>query len=294
MELTSDVENLRTLYVEADCLGYNNTVGAEIATITGDLGPGESVACVYAHADLTAATSADATTTVPCFIAGTTNSSNATSKAYLALAGFDKAFQVYGSAAENLSDGYKVHTGGTVVADNTAAFNSSGTDVEVFTDENDWILIGSDNTFEILQVLLKTASSKNCNLEFYYTQGGGTWAALSVADTTTGFQNSGDIVFSAPGDWVKDDQMLVDTDITNAYYIGIKRTYASPIRRLPVEDYFRTYANRSTGMEIRGDGAVVLPYVSAIPASPVNGMIWMESDGLHIYYNGAERTVAGA
>ena len=37
-----------------------------------------------------------------------------------------------------------------------------------------------------------------------------------------------------------------------------------------------------------------VPYLGAAPATLTNGMIWMESDGLHIYYNDAEKVVAGA
>jgi len=36
-----------------------------------------------------------------------------------------------------------------------------------------------------------------------------------------------------------------------------------------------------------------IPYLGAAPAVLTNGKIWMESDGLHIYYNGAEKVVAG-
>jgi|TARA_R100000501_G_C2598846_1_gene96574 hypothetical protein len=42
---------------------------------------------------------------------------------------------------------------------------------------------------------------------------------------------------------------------------------------------------------IKGTGVVQLPVLGAIPSSPVNGMIWMEADGLHVYWNGAERLV---
>ena len=41
------------------------------------------------------------------------------------------------------------------------------------------------------------------------------------------------------------------------------------------------------------DEALQLPYLTAAPSTLVNGMMWMESDGLHIYYNGAEKLVAG-
>jgi len=38
---------------------------------------------------------------------------------------------------------------------------------------------------------------------------------------------------------------------------------------------------------------IALPYLAGAPTTLVNGMCWMESDGLHIYYAGAEKTVAG-
>jgi hypothetical protein len=41
------------------------------------------------------------------------------------------------------------------------------------------------------------------------------------------------------------------------------------------------------------NGRVRLPYLGAAPSTLVNGDMWMESDGLHIYYAGAEKTVAG-
>ena len=45
-------------------------------------------------------------------------------------------------------------------------------------------------------------------------------------------------------------------------------------------------------MDIYGDGVIKLPYITGIPSSPVNGMMWMESDGLHVYYAGAEKVVS--
>jgi hypothetical protein len=48
------------------------------------------------------------------------------------------------------------------------------------------------------------------------------------------------------------------------------------------------------GISFVGTTIIQLPYLGGAPASPANGMIWMESDGLHIYYAGAEKVVAGA
>ncbi len=41
------------------------------------------------------------------------------------------------------------------------------------------------------------------------------------------------------------------------------------------------------------DEKLQLPYLTQAPATLANGMMWMENDGLHIYYNGAEKIVAG-
>jgi len=37
-----------------------------------------------------------------------------------------------------------------------------------------------------------------------------------------------------------------------------------------------------------------IPYLAGAPATLTNGMIWMEADGLHLYYNNAEKVVAGS
>lgn len=56
----------------------------------------------------------------------------------------------------------------------------------------------------------------------------------------------------------------------------------------------------SSSLTFSGGGVIMssttrvrLPYLGSAPSSPANGDIWMESDGLHIYYAGAEKTVAG-
>ncbi|KKN58865.1 hypothetical protein LCGC14_0547720 [marine sediment metagenome] len=41
------------------------------------------------------------------------------------------------------------------------------------------------------------------------------------------------------------------------------------------------------------DERLKVPYLTGVPASVDNGSVWMEADGLHIYWNGAEKLVAG-
>jgi len=140
---------------------------------------------------------------------------------------------------------------------------------------------------------LQVTSSKDVDLAYYYSKAGGAWTALTIdGDNTNGFQQSGEIRFDAPGDWAKDDEAEINGDITNAYYIKLLRQYNTPISTLPTEDMFQTYSSESAGMEITGSGLVILPYLAGIPADVANGAVWMESDGLHVYYNGAEKTVS--
>jgi hypothetical protein len=169
------------------------------------------------------------------------------------------------------------------------AFVNPAVDITIFDTNADYILLGSDLPFEVISATLVTGSSKNIVATFEYSTVGETWTILpSVADSTSGFQNSGLISYTAPANWV------VTTDgatITSAYYVRITRTYAPVLAVSPVEDHFKTFASKTAGMGIRGDGVVQLPYLAAAPDSPVNGMIWTEADGLHMWVGGAEVTV---
>lgn len=295
-------DNVHTLHMHHKAGGYSGTIAQKFFLKTGALGAGESMTGISVAIDDTLAVGADATTIIPAFAAQTTNASSATQWAYNVLPGFDVAFKVFGATAIDLDYGYEIDvTGPTVVdritgaeGDGQAFLSSSASDLEIFDDDNDYILIGSSATFEMIEVALVTGSSKDCDLEFYYSKAGDNWTPLVIeSDGTDGFQQSGLIVFNAPGDWTKDDEAEVNEDITNAYYVKIVRTYAPVIAILPVEDYFKTFSAQSIGMEIKGDGVVKLPYIGTAPSNLENGMVWMESDGLHLYYAGAEKLVTG-
>ena len=55
-----------------------------------------------------------------------------------------------------------------------------------------------------------------------------------------------------------------------------------------------TVTGTINAVDLKVTGVVKLPYASDAPDVPENGMIWMESDGLHLYYADAEKTVAGS
>ena len=68
--------------------------------------------------------------------------------------------------------GYEYTAGGSPVDAQTEFVTSNpggANNLEVFSLANDYILIGNDAQFEILEVNLETGSSKDLELEFYYS-----------------------------------------------------------------------------------------------------------------------------
>ena len=283
--------------------GYSDLDTLRLAYETGDIQPGDANEVAHISIDESGATNADATTDIHGIKFEKTNANTTHTDAIHVGPGFTDALHITGTAAIDPAFGYEVSSGGTVETDRVNgaagdgnAFLEAGNDLQIFDVVNDYILIGSAAEFEIIAVNLATGGSKDSNLEFYYTSdGAGTYTQFYPTDSTNGFQNSGTVTFSAPTltNWQADDQAMDGGAITNAFYIAIKRTKLGAYTE-PVEDYFKLYPDQEGGMSIRGDGVVQLPYLGAIPANPVNGMIWMESDGLHLYYGGAEKVVAGS
>jgi hypothetical protein len=84
-----------------------------------------------------------------------------------------------------------------------------------------------------------------------------------------------------------------ETTTTGAAFIDIKVGDGSATSQHTIEaDTGDVSLCQQAGKLVVG-GPVQLPYLGAAPSGLTNGMIWMESDGLHIYYAGAEKTVAG-
>jgi len=300
IHLDSAADNTLGLLIEVEANGYNLTVGQEIRYEAGDLQPGDVGGNLFLTINDVGATSADSTTIIGALAVSTTGASDATTRALVVLPGFTDALKVFGASAVDPNYGYE--TTATVstdrvngITDDTTAFlEASASDLELFENDDDSILIGSDSVFEIVQVILAVGSSKDIDADFFYSKEGGNWTTLVLqGESTNGMQNSGSIVFDAPIGWTKDDEDLDGNAITSAYYIAIQRTRVAAIVTLPTEDYFKTFSSAEVGMNIRGDGVVSLPYLGAVAPNPANGMVWMESDGLHIYYAGAEKLVAG-
>lgn len=294
--LEAGMDNIRAMRIMANAGGFNEVDAFRIEYTTGDLQSGDHAHAMHITINEVNATSGH----IDGIIIQTTNASSAEKGGIHIGPGFDHAFSVTGSSVSNPDYGYEVTTSTVVDRVNSGgagddAFINAGVNQTLFDNDNDYILIGSDNTFEVISVILNTVSSKDLLLTFYYSKAGGNWTQFYPTDGTNGFLNSGLISFPAPGDWTKDDEAEANGDITDAYYIKIVRTYNFVVPVLPIESYFKVYEEQvgDTGMDIRGDGAVKFPYLTSDPGNLSNGLVWFESDGMHIYYNGAEKLVAG-
>ena len=282
-------------HIHYDADGYSNADAYQIFYHTGDLQAGDNNQVIQISVDEVAATGGE----VDLIYFQTTDATAAMEKHAMHVGtGFDTALTVSGATKEQLDYGYEIASAVVIDRMNSGgagddAFDNVAVDQQIFDANGDYILIGSDATFEVIVVDLATYSSKQINALFYYSKAGNNWTALAVDDSTEGFTKSGNMVFDAPVDWTKDDQAIINADITDAYYIKIVRTYTPQIGIKPVEDIFYTYPERGgdTGMLIYGNGVIKLPYLTGAPTSAANGDLWMEADGLHIYYNGGESLV---
>ena len=290
-------------HLHANAGGYSNADAMQIFYETGDLQTGSGNQCMQISIDDSEATGGH----VDGLLIETTNASSATKDAVHVGVGFDNALTVSGGSAIDPDYGYELSTGGTVATDRVTggagdgnAFLEAGNDLTIFDVVNDWILIGNDDTFEVLRVILSTVSSKDCDLEFYYTSdGAGTWSILpGVDDATQGFTKSGLIDWMAPIGWAEDDASPDGDAITEGYYLGIKRTYAFNIPVEPVEDYFKIYLEQAgeSGLKIDGHGILKLPVLTDNPNAVYgitleNGMVWAESTAFHCFINDTEYTL---
>jgi len=119
--------------------------------------------------------------------------------------------------------------------DTTAAFNSSGTDVTIFSADDDKIYIGSASAFSVIAYVLNTAASNpGIKPTFEFSIAGPAWTTFTPVDGTAGFREDGLI------DWDIDDLtnwVSVTVNGQAAFYIRITRTQAV-LGTAPVEDLF--------------------------------------------------------
>ena len=70
-------------------------------------------------------------------------------------------------------------------------------DVELFTNQNDYLLIGYRSEFDTLTVALNTVASADIVPTFEYYDEDGAWQTFTPTDGTSGFTSAGSITWTA-------------------------------------------------------------------------------------------------
>ena len=133
--------------------------------------------------------------------------------------------------------------------DVTAAFNAAGTDVEIFTSDNDIVYIGDAALFDVVEVTLAiTAANPGIIPVFEFSDGASGRTTFSANDGTNGFRTTGNISWDSGNlvgmGWAVDTVNAV----ANKYWIRITRTTNNlgtvptedTIQKLSTTDYFWT------------------------------------------------------
>lgn len=172
---------------------------------------------------------------------------------------------------------------GAVYTDVTSAFGN-GTDVSIFSNDNDYIICGYNSVFQQIEINLTTKSSHPIDAIFEYSTGNGTWATFTPTDGTNGFTNNGNIMWTgALSGWASS---LVNG--VSKYYIRIQRT-KNLITTPPVEKNIRILSNvdfgwdKNADVKLRKIKATGLPvYIdraAALTGGLVTGDFYQKSDG---------------
>lgn len=295
-ELEAGADDVSAICVEADANGYSGSEAIRVFYNTGDLQPTDHSSVFKISLDDTEAVSSDITTEVDFINILTLDTEELLKHAIHIGQSFDSALTVSGGTEEDPDYGYEVTpdvpvdrvTG--VAPDGTAFLEASASDVIIFDADNDYILIGSDATFEAIDAILTNGANQPIREEYYYSTGAGTWATLINSNTVNGFTQSGTITFNAPAAWAKSNLTEpAGAGITNAFYVKIVRT-RNNLGAPPVEDYFKTFTSSSTtDFEIRGDGTI-RPVEMADAAAP-NNSLYFSTDSNTLAYKDSGGTV---
>jgi len=137
--------------------------------------------------------------------------------------------------------------------DRTTAFGDSGTNVEIFPSDNDYIYIAAAAVWDQIDVINATDSSHSIIPTFEFVKDDGTWVAFTPADDTNGFSQNGAIRFESDNltDWGQRTVLEVtgETGSTDYYWIRIRRTR----KNLPTSPTESTIKVTTLGTEFSWD-----------------------------------------
>lgn len=134
---------------------------------------------------------------------------------------------------------WKFDDSGASFTDVTADFNSGGSDVSLWDDDDDIVYLGKDATFGSTCWELDTGASGAGITPVFEYWNGSAWTVIGVTDNTSGMKNSGTVTFSVPGDWATND---VNGEVK--FWFRITRTRNS-LGTVPIENLVM-YASTNT------------------------------------------------
>ncbi|MBU8921264.1 MAG: hypothetical protein KOO63_05545 [Bacteroidales bacterium] len=140
--------------------------------------------------------------------------------------------------------------------DRTTAFGDSGTNVQLFPSDDDYIYIAAAAKWDEINAILVTPASHTIIPTFEYVKDAGTWHAFTPDDSTSGFQNSGAITFDKDNltDWgvrTVNEVTGAGDNVVDYYWIRIRRTRGT----LPTPPTESTIKVTTLGTEFSWDKA---------------------------------------
>jgi len=208
--------------------------------------------------------------------------------------GVEVIHQHLGDAAV-VAAGFTYDLSTTTYTDTTVAFGATGTNVQMFVEDNDKIYVASATMFDQINVLLAIAASSTIRPTFTYSVDDGTWVTFIPSDDTSGFQNSGTIRFDSDALTTWGPRTV--NEVTGAagavdyYWIRIKRK-RNIVATLPTESTIQVTATGtfhswdSEGrLGIKTFNQAAEPTTTDLPAGKF--CFWTDTDDskLYICYN---------
>jgi hypothetical protein len=179
-----------------------------------------------------------------------------------------------------------------VCVDSTTALSTTTTNVPIFTNDNDTIIIGATAKYDEINVILDTVASQSIIPEFYYSTGGVRGLTqFSPTNNTLGFTQNGAINFDSellvsPNWSTATVTEITDGDLTDSstyYFIEIVRTRNLVAPNTPIESIIEV-TTLGTDFRWTEDGDVQVNTVSIVDgiseptALPGSVILWVDSN----------------
>lgn len=123
--------------------------------------------------------------------------------------------------------------------DITNNITSSTSNIELWTNNNEYVYVGSDVNFTSISFAFDTLANKNLQFEYFYCNSSNEWTNFTANDFTNGATQIGSITFINPSNRGVCNKEFDGTPFSNPInytYVAIKRTEGSPaLSILPIE-----------------------------------------------------------